>query len=110
MFCSKCGKEIQDDVSFCPACGSKVGEPSPAVSQPVKVMLDPAEAMSEKKVADSSKSFRGQGGTIGTILMLLSVVFDLVAMFAIGFDAFIPITIGATVVFVIGFFLRMFSV
>ena len=73
-------------------------------------MLDPAEAMPEKKVADSSKTFKGQGGTFGTILMLLSVIFDVVAMFAIGFDAFIPITIGSTVVFVIGFFLRMFSI
>lgn len=110
MFCSKCGKEIKDDVSFCPACGNKVGEQSHSVSQPVKVMLDPAEVMPEKKVADSSKSFKGQGGTIGTILMMLSVIFDLVAMFAIGFDAFIPITIGAAVVFVIGFFLRQFSI
>ena len=99
MFCSKCGKEIQDN-----------GEQSPSVSQPVKVMLDPKEAMPEKKVADSSKTFKGQGGTFGTILMLLSVIFDVVAMFAIGFDAFIPITIGSTVVFVIGFFLRMFSI
>ena len=89
---------------------NKVGEQSPSVSQPVKVMLDPAEAMPEKKVADSSKTFKGQGGTFGTILMLLSVIFDVVAMFAIGFDAFIPITIGSTVVFVIGFLLRMFSI
>ena len=110
MFCSKCGKELQDNVSFCSACGNKVDNPSVGVSQPVKVMLDPAEAMPEKKVADSSKSLRGQGGTIGIILMIISVIFDLVAMFAIGFDAFIPITIGATVVFVIGFFLRMFSI
>lgn len=110
MFCSKCGKEIQGNVSFCPACGSKVGESPLSVSQPIKVMLDPAETMPEKKVADSSKSLKGQGGTIGTILMMLSIIFDLVAMFVIGFDAFIPITIGATVVFVIGFFLRMFSV
>ena len=26
MFCSKCGKEIQDNASFCPTCGNKVGE------------------------------------------------------------------------------------
>ena len=110
MFCRKCGKEIQDNASFCPTCGSKVGEQSSSVSQPVKVMLDPAEAMPEKKVTDSSKTFKGQGGTFGTILMLLSVIFDVVAMFAIGFDAFIPITIGSTVAFVIGFFLRMFSI
>lgn len=110
MFCSKCGKEFPDDASFCPACGNKVGEQSPNVSQSVKVMLDPKEAMPEKKVVDSSKTFKGQGGTIGTILMISSVLFDLIAMFLIGFDAFIPITIVSAVVFVIGFFLRMLSV
>lgn len=47
MFCSKCGKELQDDTSFCPACGNKVGETAPTVSQPVKVMLDPSEAIKE---------------------------------------------------------------
>ena len=41
-------------------------------------------------------------------LMVVSIIFDLVGMFAIGFDAFIPITIGATVLFVIGFLLRIF--
>jgi hypothetical protein len=39
---------------------------------------------------------------------MISIIGDLVAMVAIGFDAFIPVTIGATVLFVIGFFLRMF--
>ena len=24
MFCSKCGKQIEDDVQYCPFCGSKV--------------------------------------------------------------------------------------
>ena len=110
MFCRKCGKELQDNVSFCPACGCKVVENTPSVSQPAKVMLDPSEAMSAKKGVDSSKTFKGQGGTIGLILMMLSVVLDLVALFVIGFDAFIPITIGAAVVFVIGVFLRMFSI
>lgn len=50
MFCSKCGKEIQGNVSFCPACGSKVGESPLSVSQPIKVMLDPAETMPEKRL------------------------------------------------------------
>ena len=26
MFCTNCGKEIADDVVFCPACGTKRGE------------------------------------------------------------------------------------
>lgn len=109
MFCSKCGTNLQDGTQFCPSCGNKVGEtPAPVVQKEVKVMLDPAEVVPAKETADSSKSFSGQGKTIGLILMMISIIGDLVAMVAIGFDAFIPITIGATVLFVIGFFLRMF--
>ena len=43
------------------------------------------------------------------VMRCRSVLGDLVAMFAIGFDAFIPITIGATVLFVIGLLMTMFS-
>ncbi len=109
MFCSKCGTDLYDGTQFCPTCGNKVDETAaPAAPKEVKVMLDPAEVVPAKKSADSSKSFAGQGKTFGLILMIISIVGDLVAMFAIGFDAFIPITIGATVLFVIGFFMRMF--
>ena len=109
MFCSKCGNQLQDGTQFCPSCGNKVGEAAaPVTRQEVKVMLDPAEVVPQKKAADSSKSFSGQGKTFGLILMIVSIIFDLVAMFAIGFDAFIPITIGATALFVIGFLMRLF--
>ena len=102
MFCSKCGKEMQDNAAFCPNCGNRVGETAAAKVVPeIKVMLDPSEVVPAKKPVDSSKSFSGQGKTFGLILMLVSIIGDLVAMFAIGFDAFIPITIGATVLFVV---------
>ena len=102
MFCSKCGKELQDDTSFCPSCGNKVGENAPAVSQPVKVMLDPTEAMPEKKVVDSSKSLQGQGKTLGLILIIVSIILDLIGIF------FFPFFILGTVFFVVGILLRMF--
>ena len=109
MFCSKCGFKLQDGSQFCPSCGNKVAvAPNPVNNNEVKVMLDPSEVVQPKKTSDSSKSFAGQGKTIGLVLMLVSIIGDLVAMFAIGFEAFIPITIGATVLFVIGYFLRMF--
>ena len=109
MYCSKCGSNLQDGTQFCPKCGSKVEESIlPVAEKEVKVVLDPVERIPQKEVTDSSQSFSGQGKTFGLILMLISIIGDLVAMFAIGFDAFIPITIGATVLFVIGFFMRMF--
>ena len=108
MFCSNCGKEIQENMSFCPYCGENVNQASHPVAEKVKVIFDPSEVVDAKQPIDSSKLFSGQGKTFGMVLMIVSIVFDLVGMFAIGFDAFIPITIGATVLFVIGFLLRIF--
>lgn len=108
MFCSNCGKEIQESTSFCPYCGKNVNQALQPAAEKVKVILDPSEVVDTKQPIDSSKSFSGQGKTFGLVLMIVSIVFDLVGMFAIGFDAFIPITIGATALFVIGFLLRIF--
>ncbi len=109
MFCSHCGNELQSGMQFCPSCGNKTAEAgAPVATGEVKVMLDPAEVVPQKAAPDSSKTFAGQGKTLGLILMMISVIGDLAAMMIVGFDAFIPVTIGATVLFVIGFFLRMF--
>lgn len=108
MFCSNCGKEIQENTQFCPYCGKNVNQSPRPVVEKVKVILDPSEVVDAKQPTDSSKSFSGQGKTIGLVLMIVSIIFDMVAMVAIGFDAFIPITIGATVLFVIGLLLRLF--
>lgn len=105
MFCSKCGKQLQSGAQFCQGCGHKIGTSAP---KEVKVVLDPAEVVEYKTKGDSGTNLSGQGGTIGMILMVISIVFSLVSMFAIGFDAFIPITIGSTVLFVVGFLMRMF--
>ena len=29
MFCTNCGKELQDDMSFCPYCGKSTGGVAP---------------------------------------------------------------------------------
>ena len=32
MYCEKCGKQIEENVRFCPACGSAIGSTTPIVS------------------------------------------------------------------------------
>jgi len=109
MYCSKCGSQLQNEAFFCPKCGNEIQKASTDLKpKEVKVMLDPSEVVKHKEVSDSSKSISGHAGTLGLILMILSIVFSLVSMLAIGFDAFIPITICSTVLFVVGFLIRMF--
>ncbi len=109
MYCTKCGNQIRDDSIFCEKCGNRIDSKSQTPKAPPKIMLNPDEVVEHKENNDTSKTFRGQGKIIGLILMILSILGDLVSMFVIGFDSFIPITIGATVLFVVGFLLRMFS-
>lgn len=105
MFCSKCGSEMAEGGIFCPTCGAKANDEN---SPQPKVILNPDEVMPHSEVSDSSQTFSGSGRSIGMCFMIISIVADLVGMFTIGFDAFIPITIGSSVLFVIGFLLRMF--
>lgn len=109
MFCPKCGSAITDESLFCKNCGERINNSTQVSKAPPKIVLDPSEIVEQKETKDTSQSFAGQGKTIGLILMILSIVGDLVSLFIIGFDAFIPVTIGAAVLFGIGYLLRMFS-
>jgi|GEM_PF-1382073 len=105
MFCSKCGKELQDDVMYCPSCGNKTGTTDTISSpQTPRVMLDPSEVVAHKDVSDSGKSFSGQGRNIGLILIIISIFIDLIGIIS-GF--FVLTTVG-TVLFIIGILIRMF--
>ena len=107
MFCPKCGTANAPNSSFCEKCGNNLVEISH--NEPPKVMLDPKEVVEQKESKDSSKTFAGYGKVFGLILIIVSILGDLLALFAIGFDAFIPITIGAAVLFVIGFLMTLFG-
>ena len=56
MFCGKCGKEIQNDFTFCPYCGEKIyhGHSKSVEERPaVKTTRD---ALDVQKVSDSRKA------------------------------------------------------
>ena len=46
MYCTQCGKQIDDKSAFCPYCGAKTGSAAPAVSEPVKT-AQPAPAAAQ---------------------------------------------------------------
>lgn len=108
MFCPKCGAENTDSSTFCVKCGNRLNTAS--YDEAPRVMLNPEEVVEHKDTKDSSKTFSGYGRVFGYLLMILSVLGDLISMFVIGFDMFIPMTIGATVLFVIGWLMTQFCV
>ena len=133
MYCAKCGNQMPNDSKFCSQCGSPV-ETTPAASAPgdqppaapapryyydqgghnfnapPQEPVQPEQPSFFQQAPDTGGSARSAAGSLGTILMMGSVVFDIISMVAIGSDAFIPITIAAGVIFGIGFLLRMVSI
>jgi len=108
MFCSKCGNQLREEVQFCPNCGNAVSKNDTAqISKEAKVMLDPSEIVNHTE-NNEKKTTSGHAGTYGFILMIVSIIISLISMVVIGSDAFIPITIAGTALFVIGFLMRMF--
>lgn len=108
MFCSKCGNQLQDGTRFCPKCGNEVNgdNVAPTVKE-TKVILEPSEVI-KRDAKNGKNTTLGHAGTYGLVLMIVSIIFGLVSMFTIGLDAFIPITVCSTALFVIGFLIRMF--
>lgn len=134
MYCAKCGNQMPNDSKFCSQCGSAV-ETTPAASvpgaqppapsaehryyydqsghnfnAPPQAPAQPEQPAFFQQAPDTAGSARSAAGSLGTILMMGSVVFDIISMVAIGSDAFIPINIAAGVIFGIGFLLRMASI
>ena len=66
MFCSKCGKEIEQNMQFCIHCGNKVSFPSSTESYENKVDLSSSTKKSNSKV-------KKKRAPTGIILLLLII-------------------------------------
>jgi hypothetical protein len=113
IFCSKCGVQIADSSIFCEKSGAKIiakpYQELPKNTPKPRIMLNPDEAAPSRTEKDSSKTFRGMGKIFGVALVLCSILVALISMFTIGTIGFIPLTILGTVMFVLGFFITIFS-
>lgn len=123
MYCSKCGTEMPDGASFCPKCGESTSPnqvnddlntilDSAFFSPTQKVILKPDEQTPKKEVKDSSKTMAGSSKSLGTVLIILGIVCDVISMFMIGsssFEDFKFITIAGTICFLVGLCLKFFG-
>lgn len=85
MYCSKCGKQIRDDIKFCGYCGAPVAatakktKPVP-VALPTENSEDPAKAVPPTNVEASEKEGKKSGriflfGAVGLIVGVLAGIF-----------------------------------
>ncbi|WP_444309802.1 zinc-ribbon domain-containing protein [Megasphaera sp.] len=56
MFCGKCGKEIQDDFTFCPYCGAKLCHVRSESAGERPAVKATRTAVDVQKVSDSRKA------------------------------------------------------
>lgn len=82
-FCPKCGNQVNDDVTFCPACGASMttGQPTPGAVPPVYAApvpaVDPYDHTAEFDTKDISNNkvicmLAYLLGTMGVIIALLA--------------------------------------
>lgn len=61
MFCSKCGKEIEDNTKFCPYCGNKItGSNMGNIADTVKKAADTAVNMAQSAKNAANEATNGQ--------------------------------------------------
>ena len=73
MFCSNCGKQIEDGAAFCSGCGTSLNsQPQPPVQQQT-VYQQPINQQPVQQQA-AGKPATKKGRTIGTVLLVLGVL------------------------------------
>lgn len=86
MFCPKCGKEIPDDVTYCPYCGSKVKEttssddpyadPKPIYVQPAVQPAGQTDNSTYHVLSILALVFSILGGWLGFVFALIGLIND----------------------------------
>lgn len=98
--CQTCGKRIDDSVKVCPDCGTPNYKNK-------EVINDVAEEYKDVKIIKSNSSSL----SISTILIIIGILCDIVSMVFIAmgeFEIINVLSIGGTIVFALGMFLKFF--
>lgn len=74
MFCSNCGKQIEDGAAFCSGCGTSLNsQPQPNVQTPPSVYQQPIAQHSVPQQT-SGKPATKKGRTIGIVLLIFGIL------------------------------------
>ncbi len=68
MFCVQCGKQIENDMDFCPFCGSAQGSVTQQTEEKLEEKL---EEKPEREPKEKKPKKKGKGGVIALIIILI---------------------------------------
>ena len=79
MFCSKCGKEMADDLNFCPHCGNQVRSTSEASNatpnaQPSQIFVPAASNQLKKCPACGQMYQKPKKSTLNYVLIVIGII------------------------------------
>lgn len=80
VFCSKCGKSVDDSSKFCPNCGSEVKVSSPESTNTSKQSATQTTIVHTKGGGFFSGLFEGLGGSVGCCCGVVIVIIIIIVL------------------------------
>lgn len=76
MFCNNCGKQVNDDTTFCPYCGTDISETAASAAQPIAAQTAQPTDNSPAPEASTAQ----QPNTIAIVGFVFAFLFPLVGL------------------------------
>ena len=80
MFCSKCGKQIADNSSFCTSCGSKVNVPNSTAGGTYTTYTNTGSTASNAINGNTTNVFAILGLIFAFVMPILGIIFSCVGL------------------------------
>ena len=104
MFCTNCGKELQDDMSFCPYCGKSIGGGGPDLKTATDTPPDYDQTPGSQAIYSYCKVMRvPKLGAAPVVITVLTGVILTLIIAALGESLLLAVAIGAIVSAVFAF-------
>ena len=104
MFCTNCGKELQDDMSFCPYCGKSTGGVAPAPEMATDMLQDYDRTSGSHALYSYCKVMRvPKLGAAPAVITILTGLMIALFIAVLGESLLLAIAVGAVVSAVFAF-------